>query len=800
VNFPSRRHSVFWISPRSAPISVVPLALLIVTLAFLPSSSAQQKTVSPAKSAAKSSSAPSSANQKPASSLVDVELQKRMKAAEAARQSEDPAAIAQANGLLIAFCLREMGQLRLLEGAYPESIALYRRSLDFEDLPDVRVDLAIAYLDANKLDDSLAQAKQAIASDPKNARAWNVQGKVWIRKEDPNKAAESLQRSIELHPDVEAAYSLGIALLSAKQKEKADAVFQQMVASLGDSGALRVLFARAYRDENFMEETISNLKMAIALDPKTQHAHYFLGLSYLIVHEWAPSPEARKEFLTEVQFNPRDYLSNYFLGVMASIERQYVESDRYLKVATEISPDSPEAWLYLGLNAYTKKDNKQAELLLRKSIALAGEQVSEAHYLIRRGYFVLGRILLNSGRKEEAEIYLQKARKLQILASEAKSRSTMGEDTVAPVPEKEEEVSLPLGAARGSMAQLDASVMASANLTEKQRKDAASEEKNLRAILGSGFNDLATSEAVRGQYDLALGHYHDAEHWDTAIPDLMRNIGFAAFRKTDYAETVRVLSKVVGANPPDNQARTILGMAYFATDDYANAAHTIAPLGDLAMHDPGLRYTWAASLSKLGETKDAARVLDGIERGQLSTETLMLVGQLWIDIGDYSRAVEVLHRALQMDASLPKAHFYSGLAQLRADHFTEAAAEFKAELDLVPGDPDTEYDLGFAYLQQSQRELASDLFRTVISSHPEYANAQYQLGKILLDRGDVKEAILHLEQAARLSPQADYVHYQLQAAYRKDSRKEEADRELQLYRETKARNQKRETTSPSQEQ
>jgi Tfp pilus assembly protein PilF len=87
-------------------------------------------------------------------------------------------------------------------------------SNNFEDLPDTRVDLAIAYLDANQLDDSLVQANHAIATDPENARAWNVQGKVWLRKQDPNKGAESLQRSIDLHPDVEAAYFLGIALLS----------------------------------------------------------------------------------------------------------------------------------------------------------------------------------------------------------------------------------------------------------------------------------------------------------------------------------------------------------------------------------------------------------------------------------------------------------------------------------------------------------------------------------------------------------------------------------------------------------
>jgi hypothetical protein len=51
-----------------------------------------------------------------------------------------------------------------------------------------------------------------------------------------------------------------------------------------------------------------------------------------------------------------------------------------------------------------------------------------------------------------------------------------------------------------------------------------------------------------------------------------------------------------------------------------------------------------------------------------------------------------------------------------------------------------------------------------------------------------------LEIAARELPQNDYVHYQLQAAYRKDSRIAEADRELQIYKELKARN--RESTVP----
>jgi len=48
-----------------------------------------------------------------------------------------------------------MGQLRLYEGAFTQAGELYRRAIDFEDIPDVHMDLAIAFLRANRLDEAL---------------------------------------------------------------------------------------------------------------------------------------------------------------------------------------------------------------------------------------------------------------------------------------------------------------------------------------------------------------------------------------------------------------------------------------------------------------------------------------------------------------------------------------------------------------------------------------------------------------------------------------------------------------------
>ena len=78
------------------------------------------------------------------------------------------------------------------------------------------------------------------------------------------------------------------------------------------------------------------------------------------------------------------------------------------------------------------------------------------------------------------------------------------------------------------------------------------------------------------------------------------------------------------------------------------------------------------------------------------------------------------------------------------------------------------------------------LLRTVIAEKPDHSQAQYQLGKAMLEDGKTDEAIPHLETAAKLDPDSDYIHYQLQAAYRRARRTEDANRELAIYKQIKA--------------
>lgn len=729
---------------------------------------------------------------------AETELLHRIAAAQSARKSGNAAAVEVANQRLAALALREMAQLRLVEWAYPQAIELYQRSLDFEDQADTHIDLAITFLQANEFDKSLSESAKALALKPDSFRAQIVRGKTLMSKGDYAEAAKVLAPIVESNPnpDIETVYSLGICYLQSKQgPDKVQHAFDEMSRLAGDSGSIHVLFGRAYRDAGDLPSAIREFQRAIAVDGKTPHAHYFLGLASLASNEWKVTPEVKEEFSKELANNPHDYLANYMLGFVLSSEHQYETSDKYLEEATKVNSDWPDPWLYLGINAYATEDKPRAEQAFRKAIELTGKEESRNNYQIRRAYIDLGRILVSSGRQQEGEVYLGKARNLQnevlrqgqqsMSEMAAKSGTTDAAGFVALSAKQETEAAPLVSTNVDPFGRVDAAIVARSHLTAKQHEAADDQENHLRAVLGLAFNDMATSEAVLGEYLAALGHYQEAERWDPKISGLQRNLGLSAFRADNYPEAIRGFSRALQENPNDNPVRAMLGMAYFGAEKYSDAVATFKPLGTRGMQDATVGYAWASSLMHLSQLQEASAVLQEFEKPERTDETRLLIGQLWIEIADYGRAVNAFHRALQSNPTLLKAHYFAGQANIHLEHWAEAAEEFQDELKLNPQDWDAKYNLGFVDLQRSRVDDALAIFQQVVSAEPEHARAQYQIGKILLDRGQFDEAVNHLEIATRLSPGSDYMHYQLQAAYRKLSRIADADRELAVYKEIK---------------
>ena len=734
------------------------------------------------------------------------ELQRRLEAQQAAIQSGNTEAVQTASQALVAFALRGMAQIRSLEAAWLPAVELYRQSLALEDDPATRLELANACISVERYDDGLAEINKVLAADPKSAEAWHVKGKIQMAKEDYRGSVDSVTRSLELRRDVNGQLLLGLAYLNLKEQPKAEAVFQQMLRDYGDRAIWHFVFGGAYRETAYQAEAIEEFKKAIALDTTVPHVHYFLGLTLLERNNNGTSPEILHEYEEEVRQFPNDFFGNYSLGGLQSRDGYLEPSNQHLQAAAKADPNNPDPLLYLGLNAYKQKDNVAAEAYLRKSILLTGDDVSRNGYHIRRGYIALARILASEGKKDEAQVYFDKAKTLSDLALHSSSEAIAADaNSLDAGPGVISNKSIPkpqLPAAANDKvdftADIGAAQMENTHLTPAQLEEAEKRVRALRGVLGTSYNDWGTSEAKRGQYGMALSHFHDAEKWDDSTPGLMRNIGLAALKLGNNEEAARAFQLAVDKDPKDLSARAMLAISLYSAHQYGEAAKAFDNVGEGVYRDPRMAYAWAFSLARINDPRRTIEVLNRLTAQPLPKEMWMASGDLYAQVDDQQDALRCFLKAIELDPTMERAHHFAGVALIRLARPSEAIPEFQAELKLTPDDPDTQYNLAYALLETSQKDQALALLRTLLAAHPDHAQAQYQLGKELLASGNVDEAVPHLEAAARLDPQDDYIHYQLQAAYRKAGRTAEADKELQVYREIK--DQKRQQSVPQHNQ
>ena len=123
---------------------------------------------------------------------------------------------------------------------------------------------------------------------------------------------------------------------------------------------------------------------------------------------------------------------------------------------------------------------------------------------------------------------------------------------------------------------------------------------------------------------------------------------------------------------------------------------------------------------------------------------------------------------------------------------TEASLTVIDEDDTIPGPPNVSIpssnirerwnDYGIGLLLQGALRGAAEAFRRVITIDPDYADGPVNLARVLLQEGDVDNAIPHLETALTLVPDLARAHFFLGSALRTLGRYDEALTHFQVAR------------------
>jgi tetratricopeptide (TPR) repeat protein len=680
---------------------------------------------------------------------------------------------------VLSLALQRMGNLSASENSDSEEAArLLEESVAVDpNYVDARADLALVYYRAGQLDKADSQAAEAVKQDPRNARALQLLGNIEFALNNFGAAEEHLHTALGLQGDFETAYSLALAYLSEHKLAETKLLFDELLNDMGSTPQLHVLIARAYRETGYLDDAIREFKKAIELDPHYPRVHYYLALAYLNQGEKERFSTAQTLFEQELQINPKEFFSTFFLGVIHLEDREFPAAEEFLEKAVQLQPENPDPLLYLGQVYFENNRPDLAIATLKKSITLTTDP-SHNNYQVSKAHSMMGQILAKLGKQEEAEAELKVAQELRAQAFQTdKERHDARE-----------------GGQHEVLPELQNSHEKPAFLENRPPLDAAEKKhaQQLRAvlseILANAYNNLGVIQARHENYAQASDYFAKAAQWKPDLQGLDRNWGLASFRAQKFGEAIGPLTRQVVRQPDDIKARDALGLSYFTGENYVKTVEVFQPELANLPDDPGVLYALGVSLVRTGDSATAAGVFHHmLEKNPDVAEIRVLLGQADADQNQYTPAITEFSRALELDPKIEGAHFGWGMILLHQGKIDDSVREFRAELEAHPTDLKAKYHLAYCLLMQQQKDQAFTMLSEVVRDKPDYADAQYQLGKLLLERGEVKPAIERLETAVRLDPMKDYSNFQLSLAYRRDGRVEDAQRVLDAYHKLKAK-------------
>lgn len=156
--------------------------------------------------------------------------------------------------------------------------------------------------------------------------------------------------------------------------------------------------------------------------------------------------------------------------------------------------------------------------------------------------------------------------------------------------------------------------------------------------------------------------------------------------------------------------------------------------------------------------------------------------------GKMQEAASEYQKILDINPMLPGIHARLGRVLLAGQPTPEAVAQakknFEDELAINPNNATAEYVLGELAKQADDLSGAIEHYSRAAKLDANFAEAYLGLGSALVDTKQFTEAIPPLEAYEKLAPDSPTGHYQLALAYNGAGRREDANREAALQRET----------------
>jgi GWxTD domain-containing protein len=173
-------------------------------------------------------------------------------------------------------------------------------------------------------------------------------------------------------------------------------------------------------------------------------------------------------------------------------------------------------------------------------------------------------------------------------------------------------------------------------------------------------------------------------------------------------------------------------------------------------------------------------VLPTSSRAQaIDPEAIYRVGISQLEEGDIENAINTFRKVLELDPRHAPSHSTLGYIYLRRENPELARASFTRALELDQDLAPAHNGLGLVLAAESRtRQQGLEEFRTAIRLDPDYLDARFNLGKVLLQMEDSSGARNYFQQVLDRDPDFGDIHYQFGLVASRQRDYETAEREF----------------------
>ncbi len=210
--------------------------------------------------------------------------------------------------------------------------------------------------------------QEAVACNPRNDRAYNNLGKVYLDRKEYRKAQEQFETALKIRPtNPYAQLNLGLALAHQGRLGEAIVAFKRVLRLRPNDAEALYNIALAYHRLHLYEDAEKYYKKALKANPRYENAA--LNLANLHMEQKKPK-EAITLLKRFLKTNPTSYDVAFNLAMIEVYRGHFPEALKAIDRALKIRPQSVDALLQKGLIAMKLGDRNAARNALETVIRL----------------------------------------------------------------------------------------------------------------------------------------------------------------------------------------------------------------------------------------------------------------------------------------------------------------------------------------------------------------------------------------------------------------------------------------------